>query len=86
MKDNYKGPTVKKPTQLPPPPPSSASCATPGSSDSAVATAKEMLECASSWEPDARLLGNIRAADMTYSLQWLIAAVSRHKSNSGDKS
>lgn len=27
-------------------------------------TARELLVCARSWEPDARLLGNIRAADM----------------------
>jgi hypothetical protein len=47
------------------------------SSASEIATAKEILGCASCWEPDARLLGNIRAADITNAMQKLIAIASR---------
>jgi hypothetical protein len=36
---------------------------------------RELLSCAEAWEPDARLLGNLRAADIRASLQIAISAL-----------
>ena len=49
-----------------------APCESRCSSAGAVDIAKEILECAGSWDCDARLLGNVRAADVSYAIQWLI--------------
>ena len=37
-----------------------------------LATLQELLTCACSWEADARLLGNVRAADMVQALMFAI--------------
>jgi hypothetical protein len=38
-------------------------------------TAKAMLECARSWEAEARLMGNVRAADIAEACRYLMRIV-----------